>query len=220
MSAAEPSPSGPERLAINRPAQAWILAAIAGSADAICLLLYDAFAGQMTGNTVLLAIDIVGAEWWSAAYHASIIGLFVLGLLAATVAVRNGISSAMVLVASALLVASAVLLPAATPALVVAAAMGLQNAAARRFGSLTLNTVFITGDLQTMVGSLTDKETGPPAKMAGRAMAVLWACYLAGALSGALLTRVTSYPLLVTAAAMVLVLLPSSGWWRQRVRAR
>ena len=220
MSAAEPSPSDHGRFAVNRPAQAWILAAIAGSADAICLLLYDAFAGQMTGNTVLLAIDLFKLDWWSAAYHLSIISLFVLGLLGATVAIRNAVSPAMVLAASALLVAIAVLLPARTPALVVAAAMGLQNAAARRFGSLMLNTVFITGDLQAMVGSLMDKDAGPPAKMAGRALAALWAFYLAGAVCGALLTQATSYPLLATAAAMAFVLSLGTKLWRHRVRVR
>ena len=220
MSTAEPSPSDSEKLAVNRPVQAWLLAAIAGSADAICLLLYDAFAGQMTGNTVLLALDLFKTDWWSAAYHLALIGLFVLGLVGASAALRNAVSPGMVLIASAMLVATAVQLPMRAPALVVAAAMGLQNAAARRFGSLTLNTVFITGDLQAMASALTDEDAGPPARMAGRALAVLWASYLAGAVCGALLTRATSYPLLATAAAMPLVLLLGTGWWRQRVRVR
>ena len=43
--------------------QAGVLVMIAGYADAIGFLQHRAFAGQMTGNTILLAISLAEGGW-------------------------------------------------------------------------------------------------------------------------------------------------------------
>ena len=60
--------------------QACILAIVAGYADAIGFLTFGAFAGAMTGNTVLLGIALAGAQYADAAQSAIIIAAFMVGV--------------------------------------------------------------------------------------------------------------------------------------------
>ncbi len=50
--------------------QACLLAIIAGQADTVGFLRYDAFAGLMTGNTILLGLEIATAKMVGAMFHA------------------------------------------------------------------------------------------------------------------------------------------------------
>ena len=84
--------------------------------------------------------------------------------------------------------------------------MGLQNATARHFGTTVLNTAFITGDMQKMVGSLSDPNPDVDTKRTGRLLAVLVLSYLAGAVFGAVMSQRLAYPLLVPATLMLLLL--------------
>src|SRR5258708_4904658 len=64
-----------------RVLQACVLAAVAGYADTIGFLRFDAFAGLMTGNTILLGIGLASAQLLRAAFYGAIIGVFVAGIL-------------------------------------------------------------------------------------------------------------------------------------------
>ena len=62
--------------------QACLLAIVAGYADAVGFLVFNAFAGAMTGNTVLLGIALAGQQFAAAAQSASIIAAFLVGVAA------------------------------------------------------------------------------------------------------------------------------------------
>jgi uncharacterized membrane protein YoaK (UPF0700 family) len=99
-------------------------------------------------------------------------------------------------------------------ALLLAFAMGAQNAAATRFGDATLNTVFITGDLQKLFEAVLtwlwrSKPGQPPAGLG--ILAPVWLEYFSGALLGALAHTTLAYPLLIPAALLPFVLLGRPG---------
>jgi hypothetical protein len=63
-----PSAKNPGPRSLPPALEAGLLVMIAGYADAIGFLQFRAFAGQMTGNTILLAISIVGTNWAQVAF--------------------------------------------------------------------------------------------------------------------------------------------------------
>ena len=143
----------------NTAWQASILVIVAGYADAVGFLAFGAFAGAMTGNTVLLGIALAGMDFNAAAQSAIIIASFLVGVackrppgrrlpLAAIFASRRSRSSPRRW--SRPLVAAPVL----------AFAMGLQNATMTRFSGANLNTVFLTGNLQKMMQGFLGRFTG------------------------------------------------------------
>jgi uncharacterized membrane protein YoaK (UPF0700 family) len=199
--------------------QAGLLVMIAGYADAIGFLQHRAFAGQMTGNTILLAISMAEGGWSQAGFYLAVIASFLVGVAVSGSLVRLGYAQALALSFAAASLAICAFVTARWGALLLAFAMGAQNAAATHFGAATLNTVFITGDLQKLFekvlawlwrpGSASKDE----ASSAGFAtLALVWLEYFAGALIGALAHAALSYPLLIPAVLLPFVLLGRS--WR------
>ena len=72
---------------------ACLLAIVAGYADTVGFLRYESFAGLMTGNTILLGIDVAKARPASAAFHAGIIAIFLAGVIASRILLRLGWAS-------------------------------------------------------------------------------------------------------------------------------
>ena len=192
--------------------RACILAIIAGYADTVGLLRFDAFAGLMTGNTVLLGIALAEGNGLRALHYSAIILVFFVGVLTSRLLLRSHYPPALCLTLAA---ASLVVCTfyGMAQALILAFAMGTQNAAATRFGRATLNTVFITGNLQKfgegLIGLLWPGQgrhaEAPPAVVAIYGLA--WLFYAVGALFGALGHRFLAWPLLVPAAVLPFVLL-------------
>lgn len=191
--------------------QATILAIIAGFADTIGYLRYQAFAGLMTGNTIFLGIDLTSGHYGRAAFHFGIIAVFLLGVIASRLLIRSGVP-----VWSALTVAAALLVLCnftshAMAAFVLALAMGMQNSAANRFNGVALNTVFITGNLQKIGEGFVHwlwPSKDRPAKSDGMAIfALVWAGYAGGAALGALGDFYLTYPLLIPAALLPIVMI-------------
>jgi len=190
------------------------LVAIAGYADAIGFLQFRAFAGQMTGNTILLAISVVEAGWLDAVYYVTVIASFLAGVAIAGGLVRSGHAPAVALCLAALATAICAFVTVRWGALLLAFAMGSQNAAATRFGDARLNTVFITGDLQRLFETVLDWMWRRRSSSASSAappglgiLALVWLEYFAGALIGALAHATLSYPLLIPAVLLPFVLL-------------
>ena len=76
---------------VRTPAlEAALLVMIAGYADAIGFLQFRAFAGQMTGNTILLAISIIEAGWLEALFYVAVIAAFLIGVVISGGLVRIG----------------------------------------------------------------------------------------------------------------------------------
>lgn len=194
--------------------QAGLLIMIAGYADAIGFLEFRAFAGQMTGNTILLAISLVQSSWAETGFYVAVIACFIVGVVIAGGLVRFGIPPAVALSFAAIALAICAFVTNHWGALLLAFAMGTQNAAATRFGAATLNTVFITGDLQRLfekvLAWLWGAHEEQPTSGLGT-LALVWVEYFMGALIGALAHATVPHALLIPAALAPLVLLGRPG---------
>lgn len=196
--------------------QACILAIVAGYADAIGFLTFGAFAGAMTGNTVLLGIALAGAQYADAAQSAIIIAAFMVGIAFSAVLGSRLPLAAILGIEAAAIVGAALIAPhLAAP--VLAFAMGLQNATMTRFSGTSLNTVFLTGNLQKMMQDFLGRFTGSPKPaQSGSAesgpaesatIAWVWLAYLGGVAAGAFADRLLAYPLLPIVALLPLALI-------------
>jgi uncharacterized membrane protein YoaK (UPF0700 family) len=186
--------------------QASALAIIAGYADTVGYLHYGAFAGLMTGNTILLGIEIATGQFERAAFHILIIAAFLFGVMLSRVGWRSWLPLSL---AGVLLVLSS-FVEKDWGAILLALAMGTQNSAANRFGGVALNTVFITGNLQKLGEELValiapSREAAKPSDGAA-IYALVWLSYAGGALLGALANTWIALPLLVPAAALPFVM--------------
>lgn len=191
--------------------QACILAIVAGYADAIGFLTFGAFAGAMTGNTVLLGIALAGAQFADAVQSAIIIVSFLVGVAASAV-LDSKLPLVGILAIEAVAIVGAALIAPHFAAPVLAFAMGLQNATMTRFSGTSLNTVFLTGNLQKMMQDLLGRFTRAPKPVqagaaASSTIAWVWLAYLAGVAAGAFADRQLAYPLLPVVALLPLALI-------------
>jgi uncharacterized membrane protein YoaK (UPF0700 family) len=191
--------------------QACLLAIIAGYADTIGYLHYKAFAGLMTGNTILLGIEAAEAQWRLAVFHASIIAVFLVGVIVSRVLMRLGLRAWVALTIAASLLVLCGFLSVTGGALTLALAMGMQNSAANRFNGVALNTVFITGNLQKLGEGLLHwlwPSRDPKVKSDGvRIFLFVWLGYAGGACLAALANTRMSYPLLLAAVLLPFVMI-------------
>jgi uncharacterized membrane protein YoaK (UPF0700 family) len=199
------------------------LTAVTGLVDAFSyLVLGHVFVANMTGNVVFLAFALAGVSGFSAPASVVAVGCFALGALAAGrlgrhLAARRELLLGVTAAIQSVLVGAAVIMAAvtATPvpaglryALIAAlsAAMGAQNATARKLAVPDLTTTVLT---LTITGVAADSAlagaTG--AKAARRLISVL--AMLLGALVGALLVLHVHivYPLVIASLLLLAVAL-------------
>lgn len=176
-----------------------LLSAIGGSADAIAYLRYGTFVGAMTGNTVLLGIDLVDWRLDRALYHASIIAVFLLAVVLSRLALVARLSVGILMLVTATMLAASGMIHGEWGALLSAAALGLQNGAIQRIGGVSINTAFITGDL-IRLGSAVPETQSPRRRNVVMMLAAAWIAYALGAVLGAAALHLTSYPMAVPAA--------------------
>jgi uncharacterized membrane protein YoaK (UPF0700 family) len=193
--------------------QACVLAVIAGYADTVGFLRFDAFAGLMTGNTILLGIGLATAQLLRAAFYAAIIGAFLAGVVLSRALLQSGAARWAALTLTAALHVVCSFVDKFWAPLLLALAMGMQNAAATRFGSVSLNTVFITGNLQKLGEGLvawlwTHRAPAATASDGVAIFALVWLSYAVGAFLGALGNAFLAYPLLAPAAVLPFVYAP------------
>ena len=193
--------------------QACVLAVIAGYADTIGFLRFDAFAGLMTGNTILLGIGLASAHLLRAAFYGTIIAAFLGGVLLSRALLQLGAAPWVALTLTAVLHVVCSFVDRSWAAPLLALAMGMQNAAATRFGGVSLNTVFITGNLQKLGEGLvawlwTRRAPSTVASDGVAIFALVWLSYALGAVLGALGHAFLAYPLLVPAAVLPFVYAP------------
>jgi uncharacterized membrane protein YoaK (UPF0700 family) len=193
--------------------QACLLAAVGGYADAVGFLTFNAFAGAMTGNTVLLGIALAADKLGDAAQSAGIIAAFVVGVTA-SILLRQVTSVAGILCLEMAAIMLAALMPSLAAAPVLAFAMGLQNTAMTHFTGGAINTVFLTGNLQTLARSVvnTPVEDRTARRETIALVGTFWFAYLAGIIAGALAWHWTAHPLLFAVLPLPLVLLRRSAW--------
>jgi uncharacterized membrane protein YoaK (UPF0700 family) len=200
----------------NTTWQAAVLSVVAGYADAVGFMTFGAFAGAMTGNTVLLGIAVAGANFEDALRSAIVIASFLAGVTAGAVLRRRIPLASIFAIEAAAIVTAAVIAPVfAAPTL--AFAMGLQNAAMTRFGGASLNTVVLTGNLQKMMQAFLERFERSPAVPASAtvgagAIAEIWLAYLGGVMIGALAWHWVAYPLLPAVLLLPAALLRQAPW--------
>lgn len=192
--------------------QAVLLAMIAGYADTVGYLRFEAFAGLMTGNTIFLGIEVAGGKWGAAGFHATIIAMFLIGVVTAQALARLGTPVWATLTGTALLLVLSGVVGKSAGALVLPLAMGLQNSAANRFNGVALNTVFITGNIQKVgEGLVAWAWPNPDAKAKADGFAIfglVWFGYGCGAALGAIAEHAMAAPLVVPAFVLPFVMLP------------
>lgn len=192
--------------------QAVLLALIAGYADTVGFLRFEAFAGLMTGNTILLGIEVATGKWASAGYHCAIMIVFLIGVVLAQVLARLGHQPWVALSGTAALMVLCGFMDKLLASLLLPLAMGLQNSAANRFNGVALNTVFITGNIQKVGEGLIawawPAKEGTSRPGDGFAIyGLVWMAYAAGAGLGAVAEKGMTYPLLLPAALLPFVML-------------
>lgn len=203
------------------------LTLVAGYADAIAFFGLGVFTANMTGNTVLLGGAIVGRFVPHLPGDIGLVlpllslGGFVGGGCAAAVYLRRErgrpplrTSAALLTVAVMLAVAAGVQhwggagsVPVAVA--VLSTVMGVQSVVAVRAGVEGVSTTFVTGTLVRSILNLLGSPIESPALQAeGRTNAAVWACYLLGAVGGAVALRTLGPNALWVPAAVVSLLLP------------
>ncbi|KAA2236591.1 YoaK family protein [Salinarimonas soli] len=170
------------------------LGALTGWVDAVGMLRAHAgYPSFMSGNSTLLAVATVTLDMGHAAALAGLIGAFLAGivggeLLRGALGPRGEpafIAIEAVLLAVAAASAGANAAPIAT-LLVLAAAMGLQNAVARQVGGVPVSLVAITGTLIQAARAFVDALRGISSIRAAAPYLALWLAVLSGAGAGTL----------------------------------
>jgi uncharacterized membrane protein YoaK (UPF0700 family) len=185
-----------------------LFAGTAGYVDAICYLrLGHAFAANMTGNLVEVGIKAAQGEWWRAGWLAVVlVSFFIAVLLARLVATARPSSRLLLLIEAALIAVAATgrLDGAEIPFL--AAAMAIQNQAARHAG-FVVNVGFVTGDIQQLGMHLLPRPKPKPEGRPSTLLTVL-AFYAIGAGLGTLAATGATMLGVAAAAIAVAALLP------------
>jgi uncharacterized membrane protein YoaK (UPF0700 family) len=212
------------------------LTVVTGLVDAVSILrLGRVFVANMTGNVVFTGFAITGAPGFSLSASLFALAGFMAGAAAGgALASRAGHDRALlllvaaggelILVAAALAVAASAAVLSGAPrdilAVLLAVAMGIQNAAARRLAVPDLTTTVLTMTLTGIAADLRARHHGPA--LLRRLLAV--ATMLAGAAAGAWLVLHVSpaaalglaVVLLAAVTARVAVAARRPGAWRQR----
>lgn len=185
---------------------ALLLAAAAGFTDAVAYLSLGVFVANFTGAVVLLGAAMAGATHRVMWPNAAALAAFAAGIVAGrALRLLDGRPFVPIAAACLLLLAGA-FLPDFRGGLILllAASMGVQNSALRHFDGVSLNTSFITGDMQTLGQSVVEAALrGPRSDNSGRKIAVVSATivvYGASAMLGGFALRHLGRPLLVPAA--------------------
>lgn len=192
--------------------QAVAFALIAGYADAVGYLRFNAFAGMMTGNTVLLGLSLFHRAELAPWEYAGLLACFFVAAITAH-SVLPRIPPGALLAAEAALILLADVFGSAWSIVFLVLAMGVQNPLAARFG-VPLNTTFITGDILRFAEGVARRwylrskvERHEPFAIYG----FVWLGYAVGAGLGAALYLLMAWPLLVPVALLGFIY----GWHRR-----
>ncbi len=197
--------------------QVWLfaaaLSALAGFVDAVGFIqLGGFFVSFMSGNSTRLGVGIA-SEAAAATLAALLVAAFVAGVMAGTAvahraAARRGV---MVLALVALLLSVAALVGRVDPrlaALLMAAAMGAENAMFAREGEVSIGLTYMTGALVKLGQNATAALLGGP-RWDWLPYLLLWAGLVAGATAGAVtyaaIGMAALWPAAGLAAAMALI---------------
>ena len=167
-------------------------------------------AGLMTGNTIIMGIELVTSRYGQAATHAVIIFTFLMGVILGRLVILLGANVWMALSVTSLLLVLCSFAGKFWGALLLALGMGIQNSAANRFAGITLNHVFITGNLQKLGEEIAFWIWPTPGRrMTGDSIifALAWLGYALGAAAGALAADIMAKPLIIAACILPFIMI-------------
>lgn len=169
------------------------LAALAGWVDAIGLSCWHGlYVSFMSGNSTALGASIHQLQGAPMLQLAGVIASFVGGVVAGELVFhatgRRSCSHVLVLEAillGAAVIANGMAVPSLMPALILALAMGLQNAAVHRAGGISVALTYVTGTLVHFGRAIAGALTGTSSMKEGWPYLGLWVALVAGAALGA-----------------------------------
>jgi uncharacterized membrane protein YoaK (UPF0700 family) len=181
------------------------LAFVGGYGDAASFVLAKTFTGHVTGNLVLGAIAVVTCNGRAGLRHLSAIVMFLIGAVLSVLIVRPlstksswpliptimGIE-VILIVAASLVLASGLVHGAGVFVIFMSLALGLQNGALRRVGSISVHTTYLTGMITSLISAETGKYVLQVAPRSGSfsdpeiaLLCELWIAFVFGAGAGA-----------------------------------
>lgn len=183
--------------------RALLIGLIAGWADAVSYLQAHTFAAQMTSNVVLLGITLAHQAWSESARLLVVIVAFVAGMVLVLL-INRRVGQRASLMGCAAGMAAIALAGRLSPLMpLLAMCFGGQNAALQRFRGQSINTSFVSGDLQkfanALAQSLRNHRSTPEQRTLLTLVPLLVCCYAAGAAAGTLAVGHLAYPLLPAA---------------------
>jgi uncharacterized membrane protein YoaK (UPF0700 family) len=179
--------------------RAVVLCVIGGSADAISFLRYGTFVGAMTGNTVLIGIDLAECKLDRAGFHLGIVAVFLAAVIVTQTALKVKVPASLPLFLTAIMLGASELVAGEWSAAICAAALGMQNAAVQTIAGVSVNTAFITGNL-VRLGSTVPEPAEPNRSTALAVLTAAWVAYALGAVVGAVTLHLIAHPMIVPAA--------------------
>jgi uncharacterized membrane protein YoaK (UPF0700 family) len=185
--------------------QSVAFAVIAGYADAIGYLRFKAFAGMMTGNTVLMGLAVFHRADLPVWTYAILLGLFVIAAVIAYLLLPH-VPPATVLAAEALLIVLADFIRPDYAIASLVLAMGLQNPVAARCG-VPLNTTFITGVILRFCEGLA-RAVKPPVQERRDSVVLyglVWLGYVLGATLGTGVYGRLPWPSIIPVLLLILI---------------
>ncbi len=193
------------------PMRALWIGLIAGWADAVGYLQAKTFAAQVTGNVVLLGIALAHRAWSESGRLLLVIAAFVAGMVMVLLISRSEAGRRAGVLACAAGMAAIAVSGALSPLMpLLSACLGGQNSSMQRFRGQSINTSFVSGDLQKFATALVKRLRGDKSQSVLLILVPLLVCsYTAGAAAGALATGTLAYPLLPAALLLPFALLLS-----------
>lgn len=201
---------------LQAPREAFLLAGVGGSIDAIGVLtLGGLFVAHMSGNSAAFGAAFGQGDWRIGLPHFLAVPVFVFGLFLGYLwilpertfrrcAVLLGLESLLLLLFAVAVHRSGGFF-AAIPALL---AMGLQNATLRELGCSSFPTTYVTGVLD-MFGKATARavlERKPEALADARRAGLVWLSYASGAILGSAGLGIAGIPIVAIPAAILAAL--------------
>ena len=189
------------------PKGIWTAAGLAGTAgyvNAVAYLGLHAFVAPMTGTVILVGFSLADQNWAEAGRAALVICGFVAGVTVARLLRRLGRGPAPCFIVSGTLLIASTFRPLEGLAslIPIATALGCLNGAETRFGATTLNTTFITGNLERLGEAIADREFKDRRTQMALIAGII-AAYALGATLGAVGARTVPYPLLAPAIGLI-----------------
>ena len=190
------------------------LAALAGWVDAVAFVrLQRTFVSFMSGNGTRLAASLSATYEPKAPLLVCVVVAFVAGVIAgewlASTMGRSGHPAVLLMESVFLFAAMGAAIPAAStlaPAVLLAAALGMQNASVHEAGGISVALTYVTGTLVHFGREIAGALAGRRSWAAPLPYLFLWTALMVGAGGGAALARVDAVLAIAVAAVTALVL--------------